>query len=153
MQDVIAVRAMTQIPKNPVNTHYYTLLLISQSLSPIWLPELWITKWGSKLIYKSLPAKRVVYVLPITSILRRLPVVRAGDTGIIQLGYRSGCCNGAHSYNHYLTSADSSRGAEDSCPMYFVNSWVLAWSSDSWTWQRWFKQMGWRRLPGVGSGP
>ena len=33
-----------------------------------------------KLIYGTLPGKEVVYVLPITSILGRLPVVLAGDT-------------------------------------------------------------------------
>ena len=45
-------------------------------------------------------------------------------------GYRNGCRNGAHRYNHDLASADSSRGAGDGCPMYFVNSWALGWSRD-----------------------
>ena len=62
--------------------------------------ELWITKCGSKLIYETLPKKEVVYVLPITSILARLPVIRAGDTGTIPFNYCSGCSNGAHSYDH-----------------------------------------------------
>ena len=31
-------------------------------------------------MYETLPGKEVVYVLPITSILGRLPVVLAGDT-------------------------------------------------------------------------
>ena len=77
----------------------------------------------------TLPGKDV---LPITSILGRLPVVSAGDTGTIPFGNRSGCRNCAHSYNHYLTSADSSRGAGDSCLMYMylVNSLGLGWSSD-----------------------
>ena len=33
-----------------------------------------------------------------------------------------------------LTSANSSRGAGDCCPMYLLNSWALDWSSDSRTW-------------------
>ena len=61
--------------------------------------------------------KEVVYVLLITSILGRLPVVRAGDTGTIPFCYHSSCCNGTHRYNHDLFSADSSRGAGDDCPM------------------------------------
>ena len=62
---------------------------------------------------------------------QKAAVVRAGDTGIIPLGYRSGCCNGAHNYNKDLAIADSSRGAGVGCPMYFVNSWALAWSRDA----------------------
>jgi hypothetical protein len=77
-----------------------------------------------------LPGKEVVYVLPITSILGRLPVVRAGDTGTIPFSYRDGCRNGAHRYDHDLANADSRPGAGDGCPMYFVNSWALGWSRD-----------------------
>jgi hypothetical protein len=53
-----------------------------------------------------------------------------GDTGTILFSYCHGCRNGAHSFNHDLTRADSRAGAADGCPMYFVNSWVLGWSSD-----------------------
>ena len=69
-------------------------------------------------------------MLLITSILWRLPVVRAGDTWTIPFCHHSSCRDGAHRYNHDLFSADSSRGAGDDCPMYFVNSWVLGWSHD-----------------------
>ena len=77
--------------------------------------------------------KEVVYVLPITTILGRLPVVRAGDTGTIPFSYRNGCRNGAHRYDHALAKADTSAGAGDGCPMYFVNSWALGWSRDPWS--------------------
>ena len=92
--------------------------------------ESWITKCGSKLIYETLPGKEVLYVLPISSILGRLPVVRAGDTGTIPLRYRTGLRNGARGYDHGLARADTSAGAGDGCPMYFVNSWALGWSRD-----------------------
>ena len=71
------------------------------------MAESWIAKCGSKLIYETLPGKEVVYVLPITSILGRLPVVRAGDTGTIPFRYRDGCRNSAHWYDHNLARADS----------------------------------------------
>ena len=90
----------------------------------------WITKCGSKLIYKTLPGKEVVYVLPITSILGRLPVVWAGDTGTIPFSYHNGCSTSNHSYDHTLAKADTSAGARDGCHMYFVNSWALGWSRD-----------------------
>ena len=94
------------------------------------MAESWITKCSSKLIYETLPGKEVVYVLPITSILGRLPVVRAVDTGTIPSRYLDGCRNGAHRYDHNLARADSSAGAGDGSPMYFVNSWALGWSRD-----------------------
>ena len=91
-----------------------------------------VTKCCSKLIYQTLPDKQVVYVLPsmTTSILGRLPVVQAGDTGTIQFKYRTRCSNGAHQYDSTLAKADTSPGAEDECLMYFVNSWALGWSRD-----------------------
>ena len=122
VQDVIYVSAMTQMPKiqfTSITTQLHITAFIT-IISPVCLPESGITKCGS--------GKEVVYVLPITSILRRLPLVRAGDTGTIPFGYRNGCRNGAHRYNHYLASADSSRGAGDCCPTYFVNSWALGLS-------------------------
>ena len=94
------------------------------------LTESWITKCGSKLIYETLPDKQVLYVLPITSILGRLPVVRAGDTGTIPFIYKTRCRNGAHRYDHTLARADSRPGVGDGCPMYFVNSWAMGWSRD-----------------------
>ena len=69
------------------------------------------------------------YVLPITSILGRLPVVQACDTGTL-FSYRNGCRNSAQRYVHALAKADTSAGAWDCCPMNFVNSWALGWSSD-----------------------
>ena len=39
-------------------------------------------------------------------------------------GYHNGCRNGTHRYKHDLANADSSSGAVDCCPMYFVNSWT-----------------------------
>ena len=49
--------------------------------------ESWITKCGLKLIYETLPGKEVVCVQLITSILGRLPVIRAGDTCTISFSY------------------------------------------------------------------
>ena len=69
-------------------------------------------------------------MVPATSVLGRLPVVRAGDTGTIPFKYRNGLRNGAHRYDQSLARADSSSGAGDGCPMYFVNAWALGWSRD-----------------------
>ena len=73
---------------------------------------------GSKLIYELLPEKKVAYDLHIiiTSILGRLPVVRARDTGTIPFKYRKRCSNDAHRYDIILARADTSPGAGDGCP-------------------------------------
>ena len=43
--------------------------------------------------------------MAINSILGRLPVVLAGDTGT-PFRYRNGCRNGAHRYDHTLAKAE-----------------------------------------------
>ena len=92
--------------------------------------ESWITQCGSKLIYELMPGKEVMYVVPVSSILGKLPVVRAGDTGTIPHKYRTALRSGAHRFNDQIARADSRPGAGDGCPMYFVNSWALGWSRD-----------------------
>ena len=124
VQDVIAVSTITQMPKIPfisITTHYYLLARIIYD-------QVWFEAYLQDTCRKGGSVR-----LPITSILGRLPVVRAGDTGIIPFGYFNGCRNGAHGYNHNLANADSSKGAGDSCPMYLVNSRALGWSSDPWS--------------------
>ena len=75
--------------------------------------ENWITECGSKLIYELLPGKEVMYVVPISSILGKLPVVRAGDTGTIPHKYCTATRSCAHRYNAQLARADSRPGAGD----------------------------------------
>ena len=68
-----------------------------------------------------------MYILPIraiTSILGGCPWFWPEILGQYRNGYRNGCRNGTHCYKHDLASADSSSGAVDCCPMYFVNSWT-----------------------------
>ena len=56
----------------------------------------------------------VVYVVPASSVLGRLPVVRAGDTGTIPFRYSAGLRNGrAHRYDHDLARADTRHWAGD----------------------------------------
>ena len=117
-----------------IRNNAYEYDIICSSWACCTLPESWITKCCSKLIYELLPEKQVVYVLPITSILGRLPVVQAWDAGTIPFKYRTRCRNGAHRYDTTLARADTSPGAEDGCPMYFVNCWALGWSRNPWQW-------------------
>ncbi len=82
------------------------------------------------MIYELLPNKEVLYVVPVTSILGKLPVVSAGDTGTIPHKYRTATRCGVHRFDAQIARSDSRLGAADGCAMYFVNSWVLGWSRD-----------------------
>ena len=111
--------------QNPVNTHYYTL---SQSLSLLYLKELWITKWGLKLIYKIYWGKVVMYVLPITSVPWGClgsgwrywdhPVLLLQRLSQLQTLLQPWPCQ------HWLKHR-----SRDCCQLYFVNSWALGWSN------------------------
>ena len=89
----------------------------------------WITECCSRLVYEPLHLKEVVYVLPASSVLGRLPVVLAKQ-GLSSTNTRAGLRSRAHCYDHDLKRTDSSHGAGDDCPMYFVNSSGLGWSPD-----------------------
>ena len=65
--------------------------------------------------------KPILYVIPIQSILGKLPVVPVGDTGTIPYHLRN-TFPGA--------PGDRRPGAGDGCKMWFVNSWALGWSRD-----------------------
>ena len=96
--------------------------------------EQWISACGSRLIYEAMPGKEILYVIPISLILGRLPgplpVVKAGDTGTIPYRYRAGTGMGVQRYNPSIARADSRPGAGDGSPLYFVNSWGLGWSGE-----------------------
>ena len=49
----------------------------------------WLDNIGSKLVYERKENQQVLYVVPITSILGRLALVPAGDTGTIPYSMRS----------------------------------------------------------------
>ncbi len=82
------------------------------------------------MIYELLPNKEVLYVVPVTSILGKLPVVRAGpgDTETIPNKYSTATRSGAHRFNAQIARADSRPGAGGA--IYFVNSWALSLSRD-----------------------
>ena len=65
--------------------------------------------------------KPVLYVIPIESILGKLPVVPVGDTGTIA----------HHLHNHFPGEPRDRRpGSGDGCRIWFVNSWALGWFHD-----------------------
>ncbi len=77
---------------------------------------------GSRVVYELDHKNPILYVIPIQSILGKLPVVLVGDTGTIP----------HHLRHHFLGAPGDSRpGSSDGCRMWFVNSWALDWSRDT----------------------
>ena len=76
---------------------------------------------SSRELYKLDYKKPIFYVIPIESILGKLPVAPVGDTGNIP-----------HSLCNRFEGAPGDRreGSGDGCRMWFVNSWGLGWSRD-----------------------
>ena len=81
----------------------------------------WLESVGSRVVYELDYKKPILYVIPIQSILGKLPLVPVGDTGTIP-----------HSMCNAFSGAPGDRrpGAGDGCRMWFVNSWALGWSRD-----------------------
>ena len=83
----------------------------------------WLDSIGSRIVYELDHRNPILYVIPIQSILGKLPLVPVGDTGTIPHHLRS----------HFSTgraSRDRRQGSGDGCRMWFVNSWALGWSRD-----------------------
>jgi len=72
----------------------------------------WLESIGSRVVYELDYKKPILYVIPIQSILGKLPVVPVGDTGTIPY----------HLHNTFFGAPGDRRlGAGDGCKMWFVN--------------------------------
>ena len=82
----------------------------------------WLESVESRVLYELDPKKPVLYVMPVLSILGKLPVVPVGESGAVP---HSMCAQfpGALA----VVVADHTPGAGDGCPVWYVNSWALGW--------------------------
>ena len=79
---------------------------------------------GTKKLYQPEP-RPVVYVVPITSILGRLPLVPAGDHGTIPAAMR----HRKKELFEYGKCDESARPGTGS-KLYYINSWAMCWPTD-----------------------
>ena len=76
-------------------------------------------------MYERRVGQKVFYVLPISSLLGKLPVVPVGNTGTIPFSMR-------RSEEDFVNAAfDSAEGAGDGCRWWFVNTWAMGWSREA----------------------
>ena len=83
----------------------------------------WLEQADSKMIYERKNNQQVLYVVPITSILSKLPVVPVGDSGTIPHSMR------AEAAEFPGASCDSRPGQGDGSRLWYVNSWAMAWAA------------------------
>ena len=79
---------------------------------------------GTKQLYQPEP-KPVVYIVPATSILGRLPLIPVGDHGTIPAVMR----NRKKDLFEYGKCDDNGSPGTGS-KLYYINSWAMCWQSD-----------------------
>ena len=79
---------------------------------------------GTKQVYLPGPVPRV-WIVPVSSILGRLPLVPVGDTGTIPHSMhlrQQSCFPGG--------TCDAARSPGSGSPLFYINSWAMVWPSD-----------------------
>jgi hypothetical protein len=85
----------------------------------------WLDDCQSAIIYERRIGHEVFYVLPIESILGKLPVVPVGTTGTIPNSMRQSAAD-------FVDAAfDTAVGAGDGSRWWYVNTWALGWSREA----------------------
>ena len=77
----------------------------------------WLLACSSRIVYERRPDNQVFYVLPVESILGKLPVVPVGKTGTIP-----------YCMEDFVGAAfDTREGAGDENRWWYINTWALSW--------------------------
>ena len=91
--------------------------------TPPWWREAGET--GTKQVYQPEP-RPVIYVVPITSILGRLPLVPVGDHGTIPAAMR----HRKQELFEYGRCDESGLRPGTGSKLYYINSWAMCWPTD-----------------------
>ena len=89
----------------------------------LFLTSAWVNAYQSSIIYERREQAQVLYVIPVSSILGRLPVVPVGEKGTIPYDMRR------ESSDFPGASCDKSQNSGDGCRWWYVNSWALGWGT------------------------
>ena len=84
----------------------------------------WLLACSSRIVYGRRPDKQVFYVLPVESVLGKLPVVPVGETGTIPY------CMRQHAEDFIGSAFDTRKGAGDGSRWWYINTWALSWSRE-----------------------
>ena len=81
---------------------------------------------GTKLLYLPSPAP-VVYIVPLSHILGRLPLLPAGNYGTIprSMSHRKDAC-----FPRGICDRQGQPGSGSPGPLYYINTWAMTWPTD-----------------------
>jgi hypothetical protein len=83
----------------------------------------WLAQCQSTIVYECREQAQVLYVIPVSSILGRLPLVPVGATGTIPFAMRRETADFPGAF------CDKSANSGDGCRWWYVNSWALGWGT------------------------
>ncbi len=83
----------------------------------------------SRIVYESWPDNQVFYVLPVESILGKLPAVPVAETGTIPYCMRQHAVRDAEDFID--AAFDTRERAGDGSRWWYINTWALSWSRES----------------------
>ncbi len=86
-------------------------------------PGTWVDPCQSAIVYERREQAQVLYVIPVSSILGRLPLVPVGATGTIPFAMRRESADFPGAF------CDKSANGGDGCRWSYVNSWTLEWGT------------------------
>ena len=81
----------------------------------------WLDRANGTMLYERKQNQQVLYVIPISSILGKLPLIPVADTGTIPFSMR----DKLHEVDG--ASCDTKPGEGDGCRLWYVNPWALTW--------------------------
>jgi hypothetical protein len=88
-----------------------------------WSTTAWLAQCQSTIVYERREQAQVLYVIPVSSILGRLPLVPVGATGTIPFAMRRETADFPGAF------CDKSANSGDGCRWWYVNSWALGWGT------------------------
>ena len=83
----------------------------------------WLKRCQSSIVYERRESAQVLYVVPVSSILGRLPLVPVGTTGTIPFEMLG------ESLEFPGAFCDKSKDAGNGCRWWYINSWALSWGT------------------------
>jgi hypothetical protein len=84
----------------------------------------WLDQCQSAIVYERREQAQVLYKIPVSSILGRLPLVPVGATGTIPFAMRREAADFPGAF------CDKLANSGDGCRWWYVNSWALRWGTN-----------------------
>ncbi len=89
----------------------------------------WLNACQSTIVYERRESAQILYLIPVSSVLGRLPLVPVGKTWTIPYKMRRESADFPGAY------CDKTKDGKDGCRWWYMNSWALGWGNKQW-WEK-----------------